>query len=115
MKPFTIEEIIKILLHSNATERDKLLAEYASYDEARKSDVTQILSDQYLTLYDDLAIIKYEQFMSEVTAGTRQISATMMQDAYKAVHEDLAQILTGKHNDNQEIKALQQKLQSLAG
>lgn len=114
MKPFTIEEIIRIIYHDNPTERDKLLAEYPTYDAPRKADVTQIISDQYLSLYDDLAILKYEQFMDEVSTGIRQISTTMMQEAYRAVHEDLAQILTGKHQDNQKIQAIQQKIQALA-
>ncbi len=115
MKPFTTEEIIKIIYHDSPEERDKLLVEYAASEEDQKSDTTQIISEEFLTLYDDLAMYKYDQFMNEITAGTRQITGDMMQQAYRAVHEDLAQVLTGKHQDTQEIKALQQKLQTLAG
>ncbi|MGB4966290.1 MAG: hypothetical protein WBO77_04260 [Microgenomates group bacterium] len=114
MKPFTIEEKIKIIFQNKPAVRDALLLEYPKYDEVRKSDVIKIITEQYSTLFDDLAIIKYEQFMEEVSAGTRQLSNDMMQQAYQVAHEDLREILSGKHQDNQEIKALQQKIQSLS-
>lgn len=115
MKPFSIEEIIKLIFHNNPEQRDKLLAEYPTYDEAKKSDATQILSDQFLTYLDDLAILKYGEMMDEVTEGTRQISGDLMQQAYRAVHEDLRQVLSGKKQDDQRIKDLQEKLINLGG
>ncbi len=114
MKTFSIEEIIKILFSNNTAKQNELLTEYGSADEMHKAELTQIMSDQFLTLFDELAVLKYEKFMDEVSNGARQIESNMMQEAYRAVHEDLAKVLTGEHSDNQEIKALQQKIQSLS-
>lgn len=114
MKTFSIEDIIKIIYQNNPTQGDSLIAEYATYDEARKDEVTAILLEQFNTYSEELAFLKYQEYLQEVEAGKRPISTELMQEARLAVDEDLAKVLTGEHSDNQEIKALQQKIQSLS-
>lgn len=114
MKNFSIENVIKILYQNNPSQRDKIIAEYATFSEARKDEVTAILLEQFKNFTEELAFFKYQEFLQEVESGKRQISTELMQEARLAVDEDLAKVLTGESKDNQEIAALQQKLQSLS-
>lgn len=114
MTPFTIEEKIKILFQADMRNRDILLEEYATCDSARKADIVQVITDQYASLYDGLAVLKYDELMNEVSEGIRTISNDLLQQAYAAVHEDLRDVLTGKVKDDQEIRNIQQKIQSLS-
>ncbi|OGK17402.1 hypothetical protein A3D80_04605 [Candidatus Roizmanbacteria bacterium RIFCSPHIGHO2_02_FULL_40_13b] len=114
MNQFSIEDIIKILFQNNSVERDRLLAEYLTYEDARKSDVTRILLDQFHDFTEGLAISKYQTLLKEVSEGKRQIAGDIMQQARAAVYKELEPILSGKQNDTQEIQAIQDKIHTLA-
>lgn len=114
MKDFSIENVIKILYQNNPAQRDKLIAEFTTYSEARKDEVTAILLEQFNNYTEELAFLKYQELLQDVESGKRTISTELMQEARVAVDADLAKVLSGEHSDNQEIAVLQQKIQSLS-
>jgi hypothetical protein len=61
---------------------------------------------------DKLAQLKYDHYMEEVETGKRQLTPTMMQEAYQAVHKEYQDILSGKQKEVQQIEDLRNKIQN---
>ncbi len=112
MIQFTTKDIIKII-QLDEEQKKMLLAEYDSYDEGKKYEISSVCWNIFSEMTDKLTDIKYQHFIDEVEEGKRTLSPDIQDLARDVVHEEYRDILSGKKQDMQHIEEIRAKLQDL--
>jgi len=108
---YNTKDIIKIIPLEPAY-KEQLLAEYDTYDDSKKYEISAVCWATFTELTDKLADMKYKEFMEEVVLGKRKLTTNMMGDAYSAVHKEYEDVMTGKKQEVQQIDEIRNKLQT---
>ena len=93
--------------------RTKLLNEYDSYDEVKKTSVSKVLWDTYDMLYE----FKLQQNLQEALLKAQKNEEKLDEDFYARVHEKTESEMTKEsieEGEGNELEHLRTKLQSLA-
>lgn len=109
MLNLTVNDLATILQLDEAI-KDNLQKNYQNYPDEKKYDVLSILWDGVHELKKKLADLKYQQFMTEVDSGKREMTNDMYEQAVKAVWQDFKDILVGKNKDVEEIEKIRSQL-----
>lgn len=112
MKTFTIKDLFKIIPFED-DERDTLLAEYDSFDDALKFEIQKICWDVYREIVDQETELKYQKLMLEAERGIRPLNADLMYDARLQVQQDMEDIVSGKKSELKQMDDIRSKLQQL--
>lgn len=114
LKQFTSQDVIQIIFWNNAEERDRVLNEFKSADEAEKYDKAVILWEQYNRLKQAYAALIFEKLTQDARNGTLKNTTDILSQARIQAHKDFERMLTGEHKDDAEIEAIRERLQSMA-
>jgi len=112
MREYTITDIIRVLPFSKE-DREKLLADYPTYDDALQFEVKRICWEQFAVYLRTLSDLKEKTFLAEVQQGSRKLSSSFSDDAKKAVLDEFEDVLTGKKEELEQIDTIRTKLQEL--
>ena len=114
MTKYTLVNLATILGLGNEFQ-EELKSKYPSYSEDEKYETAKILWDNFNILKSRLAELKYQQFMTEVDEGKRELTTDMYSQAIKAVWQDFDDILLGKIKDKEQIEKLRQEIHTSLG
>ena len=103
MRDLTITDLAKILQLDDAL-KEELKNKFDHYNESLKYKILDILWKSFHELKDELAKLKYEQFIVEVKEGKRQLMSNMYDEAVIAVWQDFENILEHNPNDLSQVR-----------
>lgn len=112
MKSLTIKDLFKIIPFEE-NERNELLAEYDTYEDALKFEIQRICWGAYREIVENETELKYQKIMMEVESGARPLNADLMFEARLEVQRDMEDIVSGKKDELQQMEDLRAKLQQL--
>lgn len=112
MRELTIQEVIKALPLEEPTQQE-LLKNYDSYDDGKKFEVSHICWNAFEKMKALMEKIKYEQFLVEVSAGTRKLSTNLMDEVNEAVWKDIEDFINGKRKETEKLDEIRTHLQQL--
>ncbi len=111
-KSYTTEDIITILFRDKKG-RQETLRLFDTASEGRQYEIAKVLWEEFAKLKHKLALVKHEQFLKEVSDGKRKLTRNLMMDAYESVAEDFRNILSGKHESNEQVQKVRKRLQKI--
>lgn len=103
MRDLTITDLVKILQLDDALKAE-LKNNFDHYSENLKYEILDILWKSFHQLKDELAKLKYEQFLVEVKEGKRCLMSNMYDEAVIAVWQDFENILEHNPNDLGQVR-----------
>jgi hypothetical protein len=114
MKNLKTLDVIKIVPLEEVM-RQQLLAEYDSYDDARKYDIQEIVWAAFHEMREQLIDLKYQEYLEDVEKGIKPLANDLYDQAVAAVWKNFDEILAGNRQDATEIDSIRTKLQALIG
>lgn len=112
MRELSIKEIIKAIPLEKEF-KTKLLNGYDSYDEGMQTEIVQICYSAFIDLEQLLQDEKKQQFMIEVSQGTREMSENFRDEVDKAVWEEIESRINGTKEDTDELAKVRAHLESI--
>ena len=114
MRELSIQEIFKVIPLSSTT-REKLLAEYESYNENKKFAVSKICCDAFDRLFNELKLIKEQELTADVIQGKKQMNPSFENDVATAAWQTIEGMLSGKYEETNKLQAVRIELERLIG
>lgn len=111
MKKLTLVDIAKILQLGQET-ISELEQNFNSYSPDKKYYVHKTLWDGYDELKHRLAKLKYEQLLTEIDEGKRELMSDLYREALKLVAKDFEDILAGKPQEIEQIETIREQLKT---
>lgn len=109
MKKFTVLDLANILQLDEPVKED-LRLNYESYDADLKSEISDVLWNGLHMLKEKLAEQRYEQYLTEVEEGKRELTSDLYNDALRSVWQDFDDVVSGKKKELEQIDEIRAKL-----
>jgi len=101
------------LLPIDYTLKIGLKEKFAHLTDEERMDYEQMLWNIFSEYKEKLENIYYQEALAKVEQKKQELTADLMQKAKEEVREEFENILSGKKEDQQKVKEIQEKLQGL--